>query len=83
MKTDGLLPHWGGHRTGAGRPAHALPSRCISVNLPEELIQILDREADRRRTSRSAIISYYLQEGIEKAAPKKKSPRKKPKNREF
>jgi hypothetical protein len=62
--------HWGGPRPGAGRPARPVPSRCISINLPEELIQILDREADRRRTSRSAIMTHYLRKGIENASSK-------------
>ena len=67
--------NWGGQRTGAGRPApeHPVPCRCISVNLSEELIQILDREADHRRISRSAIMTHYLQKGIENAPTKKKS----------
>ena len=55
-------PNWGGQRRGAGRPLHNAPSRRISINLPEELIQILDREADRRRISRSAMITYYLRQ---------------------
>ena len=63
-------PNWGGSRPGAGRPLHNAPSRCISINLPEELIEILDRQADRRRISRSAIITHYLHEGIENASSK-------------
>ena len=66
-------PNWGGPRPGAGRPLHNVPSRCISINLPEELIQILDREANRRRISRSAMITHYLHEGLGKAATKKKT----------
>jgi len=63
-------PNWGGPRPGAGRPAHPVSSRCISVNLPETLIQILDREANRRRISRSAMMAHYLHEGIENAPSK-------------
>ena len=66
-------PHWGGPRPGAGRPLHNAPSRCISINLPEELIQSLDREADRRRISRSAMITHYLHEGMGKASTQKKT----------
>jgi hypothetical protein len=76
-------PHWGGPRPGAGRPRHRAPSRCISINLPEELIEILDREADRRRISRSAIITHYLHEGIGKASSKSKTTQRSTKNREF
>ncbi len=64
-------PHWGGPRSGAGRPLHNPPSRCISINLPEELIEILDREANRRRISRSALIAYYLHERVGEASTKK------------
>jgi hypothetical protein len=70
MPTYRFPPHWGGARPGAGRPAHPLPSRCISVHLPEELIEILDREANRRWISRSAIMAHYLREGIENAPSK-------------
>ncbi len=56
--------HWGGARPGAGRPTHNAPSRSISIHVPEELIQILDRQADQRRISRSAMITHYLREGI-------------------
>ena len=65
-------PNWGGPRPGAGRPLHNAPSRCISINLPEELIEILDQEADRRRISRSAMITHYLHESIGKARSKPK-----------
>jgi hypothetical protein len=65
-------PNWGGPRPGAGRPLQNAPSRCISINLPEELIQILDREADHRRISRSAMITHYLHEGIGDALTKTK-----------
>ena len=66
-------PHWGGPRSGAGRPIHNAPSRCISINLSEELIEILDRQANRQRISRSAMITHYLKEAIGKASPQKKN----------
>ena len=74
--------HWGGPRPGAGRPLHNPPSRCISINLPEELIQILDREADHRRISRSAMITHYLHEGIGKAPTKQKITQRATKNQD-
>jgi hypothetical protein len=63
-------PNWGGPRPGAGRPLHNAPSRCISINLPEELIESLDREANRRWISRSAIITHYLHEAIRNTSSK-------------
>ena len=63
-------PNWGGPRPRAGRPFQNVPSRCISINLPEALIKLLDREADRRRISRSAMITHYLHEGLGKAPSK-------------
>jgi len=57
-------PNWGGPRPGAGRPRQKTPSRCISINLPEELIERLDRQADRQRISRSAMITHYLYQAI-------------------
>ena len=64
VRTYRFSPNWGGQRLGAGRPAQSIPSRCISVNVPEALIQILDREADHRRISRSALMTHYLRKGI-------------------
>ena len=64
--------NWGGSRPGAGRPLRNPPSRCISINLTEELIQRLDRDADRRQISRSAMITHYLHVGIEKEPTKQK-----------
>ena len=66
------VPNWGGPRSGAGRPRQNAPSRCISINLPEELIEILDRQADRQRISRSAMITLYLREAIGEALSQKK-----------
>ena len=66
-------PNWGGPRPGAGRPFEKVPNRCISINVPEELIEILDREANRRRISRSAMITHYLHEGLGKAPSKPKT----------
>ena len=66
-------PNWGGPRPGAGRPLRNVPSRCISINLPEVLIESLDREANRRRISRSAMITHYLHEGLGKAPSKPKN----------
>ncbi len=79
-RTFRSAPNWGGPRPGAGRPLHNAPSRRISINLPEELIQILDREADRRRISRSAMMTHYLRKGIGDAPsqPQPTSPTSKP-----
>jgi len=66
-------PHWGGARSGAGRPTHKAPSRCISINLSEELIDSVDRIADHQRISRSAMIAHFLQEAIGKTAENKKT----------
>ena len=74
--------NWGGPRPGAGRPLEKVPSRCISINLPEELIEILDRQANRQRISRSAMITHYLREGIGKASTKPKTTSRSTPNRE-
>lgn len=63
-------PNWGGSRPGAGRPRQTPPSRCISINLSEELIECLDRQANQQRISRSAMIAHYLQEAIGKTTSK-------------
>lgn len=68
-------PHGGVLRPGAGRPLLNAPSRCISINRPEELREPLDREANRQRISRSALITPYLYQAIGRApAPPKPTP---------
>jgi len=66
-------PKWGGARSGAGRPPQKAPSRSISIHLTEELIDCVDRMADRQRISRSAMIAHFLHEAIEKKAENKKT----------
>jgi hypothetical protein len=58
--------HWGGRRPGAGRPVLQIRTRRISITLPEDVLQALQLQADRRQMSRSALLAYYLVRGMEK-----------------
>ena len=57
--------NWGGQRLGAGRPVQTIPTRRLSITLPETLVQALDRQADRHHMTRSAVIAQYLARALE------------------
>lgn len=52
---------WGGSREGAGRPAGEA-KRTVSLSLSDKLVKRLDREADKRRASRSELVELLLGE---------------------
>lgn len=83
VRTFRHSPNWRGLRPGAGRPLQKAPSRCISINLPEAVIEILDREANRRRISRSARILPYRAEGIKNAFTEPNMTERSNRKREF
>jgi len=57
-------PHWGGPRTGAGRPVQGIRTRNISITLPEDLLARVDQVAEHTGEFRSTLIAHYLRKGL-------------------
>ena len=57
-------PHWGGPRTGAGRPIQSTRTRNISITLPEDLLAKVDQVAQHTGEFRSTLIAHYLRKGL-------------------
>jgi len=63
---------WGGMREGAGRPIDGkVPTQSISVTIPVDLLEIIEKEAYQKNESKSAVLSRYLRKGMGKR-PKRK-----------
>lgn len=58
--------NWGGTRQGAGRPTPGSPTRSISITLPEDLIDAVDKLAYQQHATRSAVIARYLTQALNK-----------------
>ena len=52
--------NWGGKRKGAGRKAGNIVYKTISVTLPEDELEILQRAAESHQMTVSRFISRYL-----------------------
>ena len=52
--------NWGGTRQGAGRPTLSSPTRRISITLPQDLIDAVDKLAYQQHATRSAVIARAL-----------------------
>ena len=59
-------PHWGGPRSGAGRPVQGIRTRNISITLPEDLLAQVDQVAQHTGEFRSTLIAHYLRKGLAK-----------------
>jgi hypothetical protein len=60
--------NWGGKRQGAGRPIPGSPTRSISITLPEDLIEAVDKQAYQHHSTRSAVIALYLARAFSKTS---------------
>jgi len=62
-------PNWGGQREGAGRPTENLTQK-ITVTIPVDLLDAIEKEAGQKSESKSAVIARYLRKGMGKRGKK-------------
>ena len=62
----------GGAREGAGRPIEgSVPTQSISVTIPVDLLDAIEKEAHQKSESKSAVMARYLRKAMGKRGKKK------------